>query len=419
MTLHLSHWSLIAVLVACAAAPSFAQAPDPLPLVCDTSKYDAGDTGSGIPVDLDLYPVVENLPPGLGVDPTNDQVYFETEPTRTTTLVDGRVATVDLFGFGDCKDHIAMYQNGPGWCGQSVGCFILGNAATGSGPWEYGKCLLTPQPEGSDSQYALNDYGMVTIRLSTPTTLQTNVTIADIDGGRYWRESGTLLGIAADGSIVLPTNIYPGAGLIGSVATLSAADGATMGLSMPGGDALIPWVEWVGSNNDVTDVSEGVDGDYGPLSGVSQSDANKGKADATYEFKSEVHGFVMGFTYAQSLNDVVPTVQREGDHQDIRAGVLLRSDSGDAPIGCTATCSLVTTTDSAFLTLESVDPGGLTGQCSVTLRGSQYFAYEAGGASNCAEKYRVGWKATEGAVMNDGLLPCEVVDNTILTGEIP
>lgn len=412
------HCSVIAVLVASATTLAFAQAPDPLPLVCDTSKYDVGDTGSGLPVDLDLQPIVEDLPQGLGADPTNDQVYFETEPVRTTTLVDGRVASVDLHGFGDCKDHIAMYQNGPGWCGQSIPCFILGNAATGSGPWEYGKCLLTPQPEGSDSQYALNDYGMVTIRLSTPTTLQTNVTIADMDGGRYWRESGTLLGIAADGSIVLPTAIYPGVGLTGFVAKLSAADGATMGLSMPGGDALIPWMEWVGSTDDVTDVTEGVDGDYGPLSGVSQAEANKAKADATFEFKSQVHGFIMGFTYAQTLNDVVPTVQRVNGHEDIRAGVLLKSDSGLAPIGCQATCRLVTTTDSTFLTLESVDAGGLTGQCSVTVRGSQYFTYEAGGASNCAERYRVGWKATEGGVMNNGLLPCEVVDSTMLTGDI-
>lgn len=411
--------SLLAVAITSVVTLSLAEVPNPLPTECDASKYDAGDTGSGIPVDLDLLPIVENLRLGMGSTPVFDEVYFQDEPTRTATLSDSRVASVDLHGFGDCTDHIAMYQNPDSWCGEQDNCFILGNAATGSGPWEYGVCLLTPQPEGADSDYQLNDYGMMTVMLSQPTTLQTNITMADIDGGIYWRESGTVLGIAADGSLVMPTAIHLGDGLAGSVAELSMADGVSMGLSMPSGDAIVPWVEWVGSTNNVNDVSLGPDGVYGPLSGVGQLETAKDHADATFTFASQVYGFAVGFTFAQNINDVTPTVQRLNNHEDIRAGVFLRSDSNDAPIGCTATCTLVTTTASSFLTIETVDPGGLTGQCSLMMRASQYFMYQPGGAVNCAEKYRVGWKATEGAELIGGLMPCEVVDNTILTGEVP
>jgi hypothetical protein len=379
--------SALAVFVTTAFA---ACAPYPLPATCDVSKYGLPKGSAGAPVELDLVDAIANLTAGvLAGDGLRDGA------RRGLSLSDGRAAELRMHGFGNCTDYFAMYRNAPSWCRTGGYCAVIGNMAVGR---QYGRCLLDPMPSGSQSDYQLNDYGVLTVELSTPTTIQTSFTIADMDGHLFAREAGTLFGIAADGSLVRPSSIAVGAGHYQFLADLSVGDGASLGLDMAGGTAQIPIVEWVGTSTTTTDLTHGPNGNAPP------SDA---AAQTTFTFSAEVKTLAFLFTYAQSLNDVVPTVDRGGDEQ-IEQGLMLMAE----PVGCSAPCAKESRQASEIMRV--MDYGdGVHGRCELNIRAATSFAYDPAGASTCAEQYRCAWRRVPGSVIDgDGWFPCTLVSET-------
>jgi hypothetical protein len=417
------------LVTAYAVAVCNGNAPNPLPAACNASKYVPPNAEAGKPVKLDLADIVAPIRATMHSTPLGDEFYGDDGVTHSVVLPDSRTADVNMYGFGLCADTVGITRQTDGWCGTTDGrgCIIFsqmavqrtdgaGNPVTnGAGVpiWEYGVCLADPQPISSDVDYKLNNFGIMTINLSVPTTVQSSFTLADIDGHVFAREGASLWGIAANGTMILPSSMSIGGGLYGYVAELSAADGARIGMDMSSGPANIPWVEWVGSTTDTLDIS--APAPYGPNSGVPQTTADKILADATFTFTEEVHAIGIAFAYAQNINDVTPTVQRVSHHEDIRTGITFRSDG---VVGCSAPCSYKTSVASPVMKLLRVDPGGRTGTCDVHVRAATYYQYTPGSAIACAERYRSGWKAMAGARVDPrtNTIPCYLIEDTILKG---
>lgn len=372
-------------------------APDPLVSACVPDDYSPASAAAGVAVEASLLPAVASL--GVGVDAANANPndvlrdgYSGTVPLSTggTDMNLATIsATVEVHGFGDCQNAFGLYKNDFNWCGAAIGdCAMIGNVREAS--LDYGRCLMDPQPAGSESNYALNDYGIVTMELSYPTTIETSFIISDMSGHKYAREAGTILGIAEDGSLVLPSTITPSAAHYGNIAELSAVDGTSVGLAMGGASALIPVYEWVGTTGDERDEV------YGPHADSPNDDP---LGQITFTFDKEVKTFAFLFSYAESINQDVPTKTWVNGEEDIQLGFTVYA--GD--VSCSAPCEEVTSTGGVILNIADPEANEL---CDTYVRDVSFWQYAPSGPTTCIEKYYEKW-TSKGEDPVGGQIPCK------------
>lgn len=363
-------------------------APNPLPESCEASKTAVGASFLDLVVDLESGVIAVEDSPENKV--TNGE-------TGSTTLANGDGVDYEVHGFGLCENNIAVYQNPPSWCtpGESPGsyCAVLSNLREAER--EYGVCILTQQPEGSEFDYALENYGILTMTLSAPTTVTTGILLRDIDSHPFAREIGSVFGITEDGSLVLPSAIETGTGLMGYTAELSVAHAASVGLTIAS-PAIIPITVWVGEfAESVYSAAGGIDGE--PSAPRDDVDVDDPAGHATYTFSEAVKTFAFIFTFADSVNDATPTERLEKEGQDIQRGYTIDTFE----VSCGESCSEIQRESSVF---NPIDEN--LGTCEMNVRTISSYQPDAGGGNFCGEHWIARWTGT-GPEISTGIWPCE------------
>lgn len=363
-------------------------APNPLPDSCETSKT---------AVEASFLDLVDAFAFGVNAVQDSPADKVTNGETGSSSIANGDSVDYEVHGFGLCENNIAVYKNPSSWCAPTEtggsACAVLANLRETER--EYGVCILTQQPKGSETSFALENYGILTMTLGAPTTITTAIVLKDIDGSGFSRESGSVFGISEDGSLVLPSAIASGDGLMGYTAELSVAHAASIGLTITS-PAIIPITNWIGQVTDAV-FSLPVDVSGAPVGPRSDVAIDNPGGHATYTFSEAVKTFAFMFSFADSINDVTPTERVELDFQHIQRGYAIQNFD----VTCGETCSEITRESSVFNPIDEA-----LGTCEMNVRTISSYQADAGGGNFCGERWIARWTGT-GPAISQGVWPCE------------
>jgi hypothetical protein len=201
--------------------------------------------------------------------------YLAKRPGWTQTITapnDKRVLSLSMHGYGECNRSVSAFMHNEEIYCDGILCIFLGQGFPYDEPvYQYntqsvdsGICKFAdPDPAlGTGSTYSLDNYGVLKVEFSLPSSVEFVQHIHQIDGSRgplqghqlvadgytfnmpaktgqfpgMTRTAGAVFGRSVkDGSVVLPSSIVAGSGVtLGKTADMSVADAQGLGLRVVG-----------------------------------------------------------------------------------------------------------------------------------------------------------------------------------------